>query len=302
MKNKNILLKINYLLKLIKYIRKETKIFNPDTVLAFSEWTNPYVILALTGLKYPIYVSDRMSPMAKLPLISEILKRFTYRFASGVIAQTSFAKRILKKKIKSNRIYVIHNPVNIIKKTNDKEINLILSVGRLSAEKGHKYLIKAFSKVKNRDWKLALIGDGSQRQSLEKLVSDLSLNDRVIFLGHLNNFSKYLTQAKIFILPSLREGFPNSLVEAMAMGKATISTDFFDGYNEIIDNEINGILVSPGNVNELFFATEKLINNNNLRLRIGQEASKISKKLEFNKIAKQYLNVILDNEHSKKYQ
>ena len=84
--------------------------------------------------------------------------------------------------------------------------------------------------------------------------------------------------------------------------ETTISTDFFDGYNEIIDNEINGILVSPGNVNELFFATEKLINNNNLRLRIGQEASKISKKLEFNKIAKQYLNVILDKEHSKKKQ
>ena len=199
LENKNIFSKINYLFKLIVYIRRKTKIFNPDTVLAFSEWTNPYVILALIGLKYPVYVSDRMSPIAKLPIITEILKRFTYRFASGIIAQTSFAKRILKKKIKSNRIYVIHNPVNIIKKTNDKEINLILSVGRLSAEKGHKYLIKAFSKVKNRDWKLALIGDGSQRQSLEKLVSDLSLNGRDFF-GLPHEFSKYLTQAKIFIL------------------------------------------------------------------------------------------------------
>ena len=70
---------------------------------------------------------------------------------------------------------------------------------------------------------------------------------------------------------------------------------------KIIENEINGILVSPANVNELFLAIEKLINNNSLRLRIGKEATKIAEKLEFSKIAKQYLNLILNNEHSKKY-
>ena len=75
----------------------------------------------------------------------------------------------------------------------------------MSAEKGHKYLIKAFS-TKNRDWKLALIGDGSQRQSLEKLVSDLSLKDRVIFLGHLTTFQ---IQHKLkYLYYPLREGFP----------------------------------------------------------------------------------------------
>ena len=301
LENKNIFSKINYLFKLIGYIRTETKIFNPNTVLAFSEWTNPYVVIALIGLKYPIYLSDRMHPLSKLPLISEILKRITYRFASGIIAQTNFAKRILKNKIKSNKIYVINNPVNIIQKTNDKEINLVISVGRLSTEKGHKYLIKAFSMLKNKEWKLALIGDGSERKSLEKMVADLGLNDRVFFHGPLTNFSKHLTQAKIFVLPSLREGFPNALIEAMANGKATISSDFFDGENEIIDNEKNGILVRPGNVNELFLAIEKLINDNSLRLRIGQEATKISEKLEFSKIAKQYLNLILNNEHSKKH-
>lgn len=297
--NRKILGKLNYILRLLGYIRTETKLFKPDTVLAFSEWTNPYVVLALMGLKFPIYVSDRMNPLAKLPIISEILKRITYRFVSGIIAQTNFAKRILYNKTRSNKIYVINNPVNIIKKTKDKEIDLIVSVGRLSTEKGHKYLIKAFSMLKNKNWKLALIGDGSERKSLEKLVSDLSLNDRVIFTGHLTNFSKYLTQAKIYVIPSLKEGFPNSLIEAMALGKASISTDFFHGYNEIIENEINGILVSPANVNELFIAIEKLINDNSLRLRIGKEATKITEKLEFSKIAKQYLNLILNNEHSK---
>ena len=87
----------------------------------------------------------------------------------------------------------------------------------------------------------------------------------------------------------------------MALGKASICTDFFDGHNEIIENEINGILVSPANVDELFLAIENLIINNSLRLRIGKEATKIAEKLEFSKIAKQYLNLILNNEYSKKY-
>ena len=78
--DRNSLGKINYVFKLIGYIRNETKVFNPDTVLAFSEWTNPYVVLALKGLKYPIYLSDRMNPLAKLPIISELLKCITYRF------------------------------------------------------------------------------------------------------------------------------------------------------------------------------------------------------------------------------
>lgn len=293
--------KLNYVFKLIRFIRNETKKFNPDTILAFSEWTNPYVVLALMGLKYPVFLSDRMNPLAKLPVISEVLKRITYRFVSGIIAQTNFAKRILYEKTKSNKIYVINNPVNIIKKTNDKEVNLIVSIGRLSVEKGQKYLIKAFSLVKNKDWKLALIGDGPDREYLEKLVLDLNLNDQVIFYGHLTNFSKYLTQSKIFVLPSLKEGFPNALIEAMAMGKAVISSDFFDGENEIIENEINGLLVNAGNVNELFIAIEKLINDCSLRRKIGKEASKIAEKLEFSKIAKQYLDIILKNEYSKKY-
>tara|TARA_B110000003_G_scaffold224325_1_gene224874 strand:+ start:179 stop:1264 length:1086 start_codon:yes stop_codon:yes gene_type:complete len=299
--NRNSLGKLNYIFKLIGYIRNETKVFNPDTVLAFSEWTNPYVVLALMDLKLPIYVTDRMNPLAKLPIVSEVLKRITYRFVSGIIAQTNFAKRVLYEKTKSNKIYVINNPVNIIKKTNDKEINLIVSIGRLSVEKGQKYLIKAFSLVKNKDWKLALIGDGPERKYLEKLVSDLNLNDQVIFYGHLTNFSKYLTQSKIFVLPSLKEGFPNALIEAMAMGKAVVSSDFFDGENEIIENEKNGLLVNSANVNELFIAIERLINDYNLRQKIGKEASKIADKLEFSKIAKQYLDIILKNEYSKKH-
>jgi GalNAc-alpha-(1->4)-GalNAc-alpha-(1->3)-diNAcBac-PP-undecaprenol alpha-1,4-N-acetyl-D-galactosaminyltransferase len=285
-----------YIIKMINFARRETIKFNPDTILAFGEWTNPYVLISLTGLKYPVFVSDRMNPLAKLPLVSEILKKITYRKANGIIAQTNFAKRVLEKKTGSKRIFVINNPVNLIPPTIDIQENQILTVGRLSIEKGHKFLIDAFSKIHRiKDWKLVLVGDGPERENLEQLAKNLGIGDRVEFLGHLKNFSKPLTQASIFVLPSLKEGFPNALIEAMAMGKACISSDFFEGENEIVEEGINGLLFKPGNVDELHLALLKLIDNPDLRTRIGIKASEIAVKLAFPKIANDYLNVILSN-------
>ena len=84
-----------YVLYMMKYVRVQIKRIKPDTVLAYNEWTNPYVILALRGLHIPIFVSDRMSPLAKCPLITEVLKKIYYRRTAGVIAQTNFAKKII---------------------------------------------------------------------------------------------------------------------------------------------------------------------------------------------------------------
>lgn len=64
-----------YLFKLIRFIRHSVKQLNPDTILSFGEWTNPFVILAITGTGYPIFVSDRMSPIAMLPFVSEYMRK-----------------------------------------------------------------------------------------------------------------------------------------------------------------------------------------------------------------------------------
>jgi GalNAc-alpha-(1->4)-GalNAc-alpha-(1->3)-diNAcBac-PP-undecaprenol alpha-1,4-N-acetyl-D-galactosaminyltransferase len=285
--------RVLYVLKLLKFIRKEVLSHNPNTILSFGEWTNPYVVISLLGLKYPIYLSDRMSPIAKLPFISEILKRLTYPTVSGIIAQTNFAKKIIEKKTGSTRISVIPNPVNIITLSNDIEQNIILSVGRLSLEKGHIYLIKAFYEIRKLNWKLFIIGEGKEKEKLVNLTKSLGLEKQVIFWGYLQDFSKQLTKASIFVLPSLKEGFPNSLIEAMAVGKACISTNYFEGFNEIIQDGINGLLVQPGNVEDLAIAMQKLIKNTELRKGIAFRALEIKNKLSFPLIADQYLEVIL---------
>lgn len=284
--------KILYLAKMVKYIRKSVSEINPDIILAFGEWTNPFVLLALTGTKYPVYVSDRMNPLAKLPLVSEFLRKTLYMRAAGIIAQSNFAKSVLQEKTKAKHIHVIYNPVNAIEKIDCEVKNRIVTVGRLEEVKGHRYLIEAFARIYNKEWELSIVGDGSLRSDLESLASSLNVSDRIEFHGHLTDFRLQLSEAQIFVLPSLKEGFPNALIEAMSVPLPCIASDTFNGHHEIITDGQNGLLVQPGNVDELTRALEYLIENKQLREKIKSKAFEVRHKLLFDSIANEYLKVI----------
>lgn len=287
--------KFIYLFKMMVYIRHNIKLLKPDTILSFGEWTNPFVFFSNLGLNVPIYLSDRMSPELVMPFYNRILKQISYFNANGIIAQTGYAKNVIFKTTKAKNIKVIPNPVNTIERLKIPQINTIVSVGRLSPEKGHKYLIEAFSKINNNDWHLSIIGDGPEKDNLLKQVSDLSISDRVIFHGHMKDFTKELSEAKIFVLPSLQEGFPNALLEAMSVPLACISTIYFKGDSEIITNDVNGLLVKAGNVNELTDALVRLINNPDLRHNLQTNAYNVRQTYGMEEIVKLILSFILDN-------
>lgn len=282
-----------YLVKMIIYIRKQVKAHKPDTILSFGEWTNSYVVLSLLGMKLPLFLSDRMSPLAKLPFISEFLRKKLYRRATGIIAQSNFAKSILQQKTNSKNIHVIYNPVNAIEKIQCIPKNRIVTVGRLEEVKGHKYLIHAFAQLNHKDWELSIVGDGTLKNELVALAESLNIKNRVIFHGKLSDFRLQLSEAEIFVLPSLKEGFPNSLIEAMSVPLACISSDTFNGHNEIIEHTVNGLLVKPGDINELSISLNQLIENVNFRARLKENAYKIRFDLNFDKIAMKYLEIIL---------
>jgi glycosyltransferase involved in cell wall biosynthesis len=281
-----------YALKTIPYLRKGIRRFNPDVILSYGEWFNPFVILSTRGLGIPIYISDRMSPTLKLGFVQDTAKKILYRFADGIMAQTSYAKDLIFSRTGSNNIKVIPNPVNVIEKMDLPVENQIVSVGRLSREKGHAILIKAFHEIKNKEWKLHIIGDGKERHFLEKLVEELELNSRVNFHGHKRNFSKILSQSRIFILPSLSEGFPNALIEAMSVPLACISSDCVAGPSDIIKHRKNGILVPPNNVIALARTIDMLIEDENLQNQISREAFRVREELKFEKIADTILSFI----------
>ncbi len=285
--------KLLYLARLILFIRNSVIKINPHHILAFGEWTNPFVLLALKGTRYPVYVSDRMNPLAKLPAVSEFLRNTLYKNAAGIIVQSNFAKSVLLEKLNSSNIHVIYNPVNVIEKIECEVKNRIVTVGRLEEVKGHRFLIEAFSKINEKKWELSIVGDGSRKGELIDLVSSLGINNRVFFHGHLTDFRLQLSEAQIFVLPSLKEGFPNALIEAMSVPLACIASDTFYGCNEIIIDGVNGLLVQPGNVDDLSRALDLLIGNYQLREKIKLNAFHIRKKLNFDYIVEQYLNVIM---------
>jgi len=154
---------------------------------------------------------------------------------------------------------------------------LFVSIARMSPQKDHFSLIQAFSLAvsHNNHLRILLVGDGPLRQELEARVRLMGLGDKVRFLGIRTDIAEILAAADVFVLSSLWEGNPLSVMEAMAAGKPVIATAV-GGVPELVQDGINGILVPPGNVRALAEAMLKLADDD-LRERLGREAFKKSK-------------------------
>jgi GalNAc-alpha-(1->4)-GalNAc-alpha-(1->3)-diNAcBac-PP-undecaprenol alpha-1,4-N-acetyl-D-galactosaminyltransferase len=285
-----------YVLKMMGYLRVTIKKIKPSVILAFGEWTNPFIIIALMGLKIPIFLSDRMSPELMLTKTHRILKRFSYRKANGIIAQTQYAKEILYQRTKIKNIKIIPNPVNIINKVDCPKKKRIVAVGRLSKEKGHRLLIEAFANICDESWELSIVGDGEYRESLIQLSKMLGISGKIIFHGYQKDFSMQLSEALIFVLPSLSEGFPNALLEAMSVPLACISTNCVSGPADIITNGVNGLLVETGNAAALTQAINKLIEDTELREKLAIEAYSVRERYSFDTIIQDYLKFLFKDD------
>ncbi|MDD3944782.1 MAG: glycosyltransferase family 4 protein [Bacteroidales bacterium] len=283
-------------MKVFFKLRNLLSLHRPDATLSFMDKYNILTILASRFLNLNVFVSDRSNPFKKIPLLISFLKIHTYKYANGIIAQTQLAKKILEKKTKNKNIKVIPNPIKNIEHFPEvSRENIILSVGRLVPEKGHKYLIDAFSNLDIEDWKLVILGEGVLRTDLEKQINGLSIQDKVILYGAVQDVDKWLSKVSVFAFPSISEGFPNALVEAMSVGLPCVSFDCKTGPKDIIENHKNGILVEEKNIEELTIALKILISDEQLRRRLGNEAIKIKKHLSLEKISKEYFEFISDN-------
>jgi colanic acid/amylovoran biosynthesis glycosyltransferase len=148
----------------------------------------------------------------------------------------------------------------------------LLCVGRLVPAKGQyillsviKRLVKSYPNIR-----LRLVGDGPDRKGLERSIASNGLSQWVTLEGSVNQdrICDYYRQADIFVLPSFAEGIPVVLMEAMAMEVPCVST-FVAGIPELIRNEIDGILVAPSDDQELARAVQRLIDDPELRRRLG---------------------------------
>ncbi len=143
----------------------------------------------------------------------------------------------------------------------DPAVSLIVSLGRLSPEKGHDHLLKALSLLRRRrkDFLCLIIGDGESSRDIVSMIEQYDLGDNVRLLGAVKNPYPYLARAKSLILTSKFESFALVLVEAMASGAIPISVNCPTGPGEVLDQGRAGILVPPEDENALAGAIEDVL-------------------------------------------
>lgn len=158
--------------------------------------------------------------------------------------------------------------------------SIILFVGRLAPVKGILYLIRAMPFVlRKREAILVIVGDGPERSDLQHLVRILNLQPYVLFLGHIDTEKLALcyNAADVFVLPSLIEGHPIVLLEAMASGLPVVATDI-GGNNESVLNEVNGFLVCSKDYHALAQAISAILNNEGLRQQFSAKSLELYRK------------------------
>jgi glycosyltransferase involved in cell wall biosynthesis len=148
---------------------------------------------------------------------------------------------------------------------------VVASVARLAVEKGHHALIKAFGRLHGRNSKarLLLVGDGSLRAELQQRVEEMGLSDSVRFVGERKDIPRWLATCDVFALASVREGLPMVILEAMAAGKPVVSTNV-GCVHSVVQHGETGLLVAPGDVEQLTAGLDRLVGDAEERRRIGR--------------------------------
>ena len=152
-----------------------------------------------------------------------------------------------------------------------ENVSVILSIGRLSTEKAQIDLLRAFRLMKTPDLRLVLVGDGVDRQMLESASVSLGIAEQTIFAGHRRNVWPFYRLARIFVLPSLSEGSPTVLLEAVAAQTPIVATAV-GGVPETVEHEWSALLVPCQDPEKLAEAMRRLLNSPELSARLVANA------------------------------
>ncbi len=290
--------------KRVKSLRLAMRRAEPDVVLSFCDSTNVVVLLARRGLNVPVVVSERSDP-AQQRLLQPwaILRPHLYAQAQRVVVLTTTAQKHITPWCRSKPEVIpsaIDLPENIHELRDrvfkrDEHTKRLLAVGRLEVEKGFDRLIHAFGSLASThpSWNLRIVGEGSQRASLQQQIDQLGLASRIEMPGWIRPIWDEYAAADLFVLPSRYEGFPSALLEAMVCGLAVVAVDCESGPREIIQHGCNGWLV-PNRDTDLQAALAELMNDKSLRSRLGSDATQISSKFSWSSMIDRYERLLLD--------
>ena len=237
----------------LPFIIKEIRKRKPNIVFSGFGEVNAYISMFVKLFPKTKFIARETNVVSEHVTRKEI--RFFYKFYNNyqqIICQSDDMMKDLVANfdIKSNKIVKINNPVDFdfieekLKNTlrpdsYTQSFKNVVAIGNLSARKGFDNLLKVFSRLKNENILLHILGDGRDKEMLQQLKDMLGLK-KVIFHGRQENPYMFLKHADLFVLSSRYEGFPNVLLEAGACGTYSLANNCPGGINEIIVNGING--------------------------------------------------------------
>lgn len=295
---RNLFDKVRLTVLRVMRLRQVVRHASSEVVLSFMDVNNVYVLLATIGLKSRVIVSERTDPGANYQIRRPwaLLRKLLYRRADVVVAQTAAAAGWLNEHC-GTRAVVIPNAVRDLPAIDlgRKREKMVLAVGRLSDEKGYDVLVRAFSRVvvRHPDWRLIILGQGPGRGALEEMALGLGIRDSVDLHGTVEDPEEWMARAGLFVMTSRFEGFPNALLEAMAVGAAVISTDCRSGPRELVSDGINGRLVAVDDVENLAEVMNGLMSNRELREKMGERATDVRQRFARAEIMKRWETVFL---------
>lgn len=230
--------------------------------------------------------------------MNRIGRQLAVRFSDQIITLSNTDKSYYQdnNRIKGS-IDAIYNPSPYQDAVLDTEKKpILISVGRLTYQKGFDYLVEIWKKIESQcNWELLIFGDGEEKESLQEQIRNAGLT-RIKLMGAVKNIDKYYKQASLYVSTARFEGLPMTMIEAQSFGLPIISFDYDTGPREIITQGSDGFIINRAPENEMIDETAveimKLMNDSNLRDQMSRNALIAANRFREEAIFDQWVSVL----------
>lgn len=274
------------ILNMRRYFKK-----NPDCyIFAFCVMGAVFSVIATFGMKRRLLVAERNSPDS---CNVKKLRNWAYRHADVITFQTEDGISYFPQDI-ARKAVVIPNPIDadLPARFEGERAKKIVTVGRLHSQKNQALLLEAFADFKKSraDYKLHIYGEGELEEKLKSLAGELGIGEDVVWHGFSKRVREEIVDSRMFVLSSDFEGISNSMLEALAMGIPTISTDCpIGGARVYIEEGVSGLLVPVGDRRALSEAMLRVAEDGELAERLSDGGAKLKDKYSAGSIAERFL-------------
>jgi len=272
----------------LRALREAIRQARPGVVVSHCLETNVLVLLATRRLGCPVVITEHTSLADhRVGPLWRWLRRRTYPRCAGLVVLNEAWRESAGQLVGHRPVWVIPNAVRPPRHRRSpgapgppggqRRPFRVISMGRLAPEKGFDMLLAAFAQVA-RDrphCQLRILGDGPERPRLQRQIQRLRLAGQVHLAGWVADPERQLVEADLYVLSSRYEGSPVALQEAMACGLPAVSFDCPGGARDVVRHEVDGLLVPPGDVEQLAAAIGELADDPDRRERLAARAAEV---------------------------